>query len=246
MTLTPLMTSSISIIIPTLNEAENIPALKPLVQQVAEIIIVDGGSSDTTVQLATDLGLSVLHTDRGRGAQLNLGAGKATSQILLFLHADTVLPQAFPNLVNNCLAQKEIILGAFSLGIESTSLPLRIISIGANVRSRILQLPYGDQSLFIHKTDFEKLGGFPETPIMEDYIFVNLAKKKGKVETLPQTVLTSARRWQKLGPVRTTCMNQLMILGYRLGVTPEKLASFYRGGSLFRKFGRNKRTHTID
>ena len=240
------MTSSISIIIPTLNEAENIPALKLLVQQVAEVIIVDGGSSDTTVELAADLGLSVLHTDKGRGAQVNLGASKATSQVLLFLHADTVLPPAFPRLVNNCLTQKGTILGAFSLGIESTSWLLRIVSGGANIRSRFLQLPYGDQSLFIRKTDFEKLGGFPETPIMEDYIFVKLAKKKGKVATLPQTVLTSARRWQKLGPIRTTCVNQLMILGYCVGITPEKLASFYRSGSLFRKFSRNKGTHTID
>lgn len=240
------MTSSISIIIPTLNEAENIPALKALVQQVAEIIVVDGGSSDTTVQLATDLGLSVLHTDKGRGAQLNLGADKATSQILLFLHADTVLPPAFPKLVSDCLAQQNTVLGAFSLGIESASWLLRIVSGGANLRSRLLQLPYGDQSLFMCNTDFEKLGGFPETPIMEDYIFVKLAKKMGQVETLPQTVLTSARRWQKMGPVRTTCINQLMILGYRLGVTPEKLASFYRSGSLFREFGRHKRTDTID
>lgn len=240
------MTSSISIIIPTLNEAENIPALKMLFPQVSEVIVVDGGSSDTTVQLAADLGFSVLHTDKGRGAQVNLGASKATSQILLFLHADTVLPPAFPKLINNCLEQKDTILGAFSLGIKPTSWLLRMVSAGTNLRSRLLQLPYGDQSLFIRKTDFEKLGGFPETPIMEDYIFVKLAKRKGKVETLPQKALTSARRWQKLGPLRTTCINQLMILGYCLGVTPEKLVSLYRTGSLFGKFGGDKRTHTID
>jgi len=239
------MTSSISIIIPTLNEAGNIPALKGLIPQVAELILVDGGSSDVTVQLATDLGMSVLHTDKGRGAQLNLGASRANSRILLFLHADTVLPSAFPKLIINCLAQKKTILGSFSFGVQSASLLLRIISSGVNFRSRVLQLPYGDQSLFIRKTDFETLGGFPETPIMEDYIFVKLAKKHGRVTTLPQTVLTSARRWQKIGPIRTTCINQLMILGYSMGVTPEKLASFYRNGSIFRKFGRNKGTHTI-
>ncbi len=240
------MTSSISIIIPTLNEAGNIPALKMLIPQVAEVIVVDGGSSDTTVQIATDLGISVLHTDKGRGAQLNLGAGMATSEILLFLHADTVLPPAFPELVTDCLEQKETILGSFSLEIQPASLLLRLICAGANLRSRFLQLPYGDQSLFIRKTDFETIGGFPETPIMEDYIFVKLVKKYGKVKTLPQTVTTSARRWQTIGPIRTTCINQLMILGYKLGVTPEKLASIYRSGSLFRKFGRNKRTHTIN
>ncbi len=240
------MTSSISIIIPTLNEAGNIPALKTLIPQVAEVIVVDGGSSDATGQIATDLGISVLHTDKGRGAQLNLGAGMATSEILLFLHADTVLPPAFPELVADCLAQKETILGSFSLEIQPASLLLRLICAGANLRSRFLQLPYGDQSLFIRKTDFETIGGFPEMPIMEDYTFVKLAKKLGKVRTLPQTVTTSARRWQTIGPIRTTCINQLMILGYKLGVTPEKLASIYRSGSLFRKFGRNKRTHTIN
>jgi rSAM/selenodomain-associated transferase 2 len=240
------MTSNISIIIPTLNEAQNIPALKPLIQQVNEIIVIDGGSSDTTVQLATNLGFTVLRTDKGRGAQLNLGAGKASSQILLFLHADTTLPPTFPALITNCLARKDTILGSFSLGINSTSLLLKIVRISANLRSRFLQLPYGDQSLFIRKTDFEELGGFPETPIMEDYIFVKMAKKRGKVQTLPQTVFTSARRWQKLGVLRTTYINQLIILGYWLGVTPEKLASFYRSGRIFRKFSRNKGTHTID
>jgi rSAM/selenodomain-associated transferase 2 len=240
------MTSSISIIIPTLNEAGNIPALKMLIPQVSEIIVVDGGSNDATVKIATDLGISVLHTDKGRGVQLNIGAGMATSEILLFLHADTVLPPAFSELVIDCLAQEETILGSFSLEIQPASLLLRLICAGANLRSRFLQLPYGDQSLFIRKTDFETIGGFPETPIMEDYTFVKLAKKLGKVRTLPQTVTTSARRWQTIGPIRTTCINQLMILGYKLGVTPEKLASIYRSGSLFRKFGRNKRTHTIN
>ncbi len=239
------MTSSISIIIPTLNEAENIPTLKPLIPQVTEIIVVDGGSNDATVQLAEELGISVRRTDKGRGAQLNLGAAHATSRILLFLHADTVLPSAFPKLITDCLAQGQTILGSFSLGIEPASLLLKVVSVGANFRSRAFQLPYGDHSMFIRKTDFETLGGFPETAIMEDYIFVKLAKKHGKVTTLPQTVSTSARRWQKIGPIRTTCINQMMIVGYRLGVTPEKLASFYRRGMLFRKFGRNKRTHTI-
>lgn len=239
------MTSSISIIIPTLNEAGNIPALKLLIPQVAEIIVVDGGSSDTTVPLAEALGITVLYTEKGRGAQLNLGAAYATSQILLFLHADTVLPPAFPELIDTCLVPGQTILGSFSLKIESASLLLKAVSAGANLRSRIFQLPYGDQSLFIRQSTFETLGGVPETAIMEDYIFVKLAKKYGKVTTLPQTVSTSARRWQKIGPIRTTCINQLIILGYRLGISSEKLASFYRRGTLFRKFGRNKGTHTI-
>ena len=239
------MTSSISIIIPTLNEEKRIPFLKQLLPQAAEVIVVDGGSSDRTVQIATELGLSVLHGGNGRGAQLNAGAAVAQSSTLLFLHIDTRLPKEFPKLIKDCLQQHDTVMGAFSLGIESESVILEMICLGANLRSRLLQLPYGDQSLFIHKTDFESLGGFPEIPIMEDYIFVQRAKRKGKVRTLPQTVTTSARRWQNLGPVKTTVINQLIILGYRLGISPEKLASFYRRGRLFRKAGGNKGTDPI-
>ena len=239
------MTCSIAIIIPTLNEEKRIPLLKQLLPQVTEVIVVDGGSNDKTVQIATDIGLSVLHCSNGRGAQLNTGAAAAQSSILLFLHADTSLPMEFPKRINDCLQQHNTVAGAFSLGTKDNSFLLKMICLGANIRSRLLQLPYGDQSLFIRKTDFESLGGFPELPIMEDYIFVQMAKQKGKVRTLPQTVITSARRWQKLGAVKTTVINQLVILGYRFGVSPEKLASFYRRGGLLRKVRGDKRTDTI-
>ena len=239
------MTSDISIIIPTLNEAKRIPLLQQLLAQVDEVIVVDGGSSDRTVQLATDLGISVLTCNNGRGAQLNIGAAAANSSILLFLHVDTVLPEKFPELITACLQQHGTVAGAFSLGIHSHSFLLRMICMGANLRSRLLQLPYGDQSLFIRKADFATSGGFPEIPIMEDYIFVKMLQKKGKIVTLPQTVCTSARRWRKLGPIRTTLINQMMILGYRMGIAPEKLALFYRSGGIFRKLGRDKGTHPI-
>ena len=239
------MISSISIIIPTLNEEKRIPFLEQLLPQVAEVIVVDGGSSDQTVKIATDLGISVLHCGNGRGAQLNAGAVAAQSSTLLFLHVDTTLPKEFPKLIDTCLREHDTVLGAFSLGIESSSLLMRMICLGANLRSKLLQLPYGDQSLFIRKTDFELLNGFPKLPIMEDYIFVQKAKQKGKIQTLPQTVITSARRWEKLGPIKTTVINQLMILGYHFGVSPEKLASFYRNRRILRKAGGNKGTDTI-
>ena len=239
------MTSNISIIIPTLNEAENLPALKPLTNLVEEIIVVDGGSSDASVQIAKGLGFTVLASDKGRGVQLNLGAEKASSTLLLFLHADTLLPSGFPDLVKDCLADPKTILGSFSLQLDNKNILLHIICACANLRSRYLSLPYGDQAFFLRKHDFHALGGFPEIPIMEDYVFVKQAKKQGKVRTLPQTVTTSARRWQALGPTLTTVINQLMILGYRLGVSPEKLASFYRSRRILRKLSGNKGTNTV-
>lgn len=239
------MTSNISIIIPTLNEAGNLPALKALTRQVAEVIVVDGGSNDATVQIAKELGFTVLSSDKGRGVQLNLGAKKATAPCLLFLHADTFLPPAFPDLVTDCLADPETILGSFSLQLDTKNLAMRTICACANLRSRYLQLPYGDQAFFLRRHDFHALGGFPKMPIMEDYAFVKLAQKQGKIRTLPQTVTTSSRRLQAVGPILTTVINQLMILGYRLGVSPERLASFYRSRRILRKLRGNKGTNTV-
>ncbi len=230
MTSTGLKTSNISIIVPTLNEAENLPALQAAAMHVEELIVVDGGSTDDTVKIANNLGFRVLEEIRsgGRGAQLNTGAANATAPLLLFLHADTLLPSGFQFAVIECLGNPETILGAFSLKVNGGGTALNFIAMCANIRSRFLQLPYGDQTFFLRKNDFTELGGFPKLPIMEDFTFVKQAKKMGRIKTLPQTVTTSARRWQRLGPMRTTLINQLVILGYYMGMKPEKLAAFYR------------------
>ncbi len=223
-------TSNISIIVPTLNEAENLPSLQAVAMMVEELIVVDGGSTDDTVKIAKNLGFRVIEEvcSGGRGAQLNTGAANASSPLLLFLHADTLLPSGFQYDVTECLANPDIILGAFSLKVNGGGALLNFIAMCANIRSRFLQLPYGDQTFFLRKNDFTKLGGFPKLPIMEDFTFVKQAKKLGTIKTLPQTVTTSARRWQRLGPMRTTLINQLVILGYYMGMKPEKLAAFYR------------------
>ncbi len=228
MTLTALKTSNISIIVPTLNEATTLEGLLPAAAMAAELIVVDGGSTDDTVMRARALGFRVLKSDQGRGAQLNLGAAAAVSPLLLFLHADTVLPENFAAAVTECLADRGTILGAFSLEVAASGLLLSLICKGTNIRARFFRLPYGDQSLFLRREDFQTLGGFPKIAIMEDYVFVRQAKKRGAIVTLHQAVTTSGRRWQKLGPIRTTLINQLMILGYHLGIAPEKLALFYR------------------
>ncbi len=223
-------TSTISIIVPTLNEAENLPLLQAAAAEVAELIVVDGGSTDDTVNIARGLGFRVKKEigSGGRGMQLNSGAKSASSKILLFLHADTQLPSDFSTLVQSCLDNPKVSLGAFSLKVDEGGLLLNYIIALANLRSRLLHIPYGDQSFFLRKEDFMNIGGFQEVPIMEDFMLVKAAKKRGRIETLPQTVTTSSRRWQRLGPIRTTFINQLIVMGYYLGVSPRRLADFYR------------------
>ncbi len=230
MTSTLRKTSNISIIVPTLNEADNLPLLEPAAAVVKELIVVDGGSTDNTVQIAQDHGFRVMEEvgAGGRGAQLNTGAKNASASLILFLHADTQLPLGFQDAVIRCLSDPDTALGAFSLKVDGGNTAIKFIAKCANIRSRFLQIPYGDQSFFLRKETFTDLGGFPELPIMEDFIFVREARKKGRIRTLTQTVTTSARRWQRLGPVRTTLINQLVVLGYYLGVKPKKLATFYR------------------
>ena len=246
MTSTLLQTSDISIIIPTLNEESQIGNWQKLQSLVGgrfcaipgahdtgasipcEIIIVDGGSSDQTVSLARDQGFRVEACNSGRGAQLNHGARLASGRILLFLHADTELPADFATPLLHCLNKTSTLAGAFSLTIQDAGLLLQAVCFGANLRSRLLHLPYGDQAIFIRRDDFLRLGGFPEAPIMEDFIFIKRARQEGRITTLPQRVTTSARRWQRLGAIRTTLINQLVIIGFYVRVPLQKLASLYR------------------
>jgi rSAM/selenodomain-associated transferase 2 len=229
MTLTPLKTSDISIIIPALNEEDNIPFLaKNLEGGDFEILLVDGGSTDATVELARRHSFTVITSRPGRGQQQNMGARYAHGKILLFLHADTRLPENFTTSVIQTLESGRYVAGAFSLAIEKPTLAMRFITTCANLRSHLFHLPYGDQAIFIRHDTFLKLEMFPELPIMEDYVFIKRAKKHGRIAVLKDTVITSARRWRRLGVVRTTLINQLVILGFFFKVSPEKLALLYR------------------
>lgn len=229
MTSTHQKTSNISVIIPTLNEEESLKALPAsLFDPAGEVIIVDGDSSDGTRRIAKEKGFRVERSKPGRAVQLNLGAGCATGDVLLFMHADTQPPTGFTQHILQALSNQQIIAGAFSLAIKDATGTMAFIAHCANLRSRLFQLPYGDQAIFIRKQDFIRYGPFPELPIMEDYAFITLLRKQGKIVTLPQRVLTSSRRWQRLGVLRTTVINQLLILGYTLKLDPQKLASLYR------------------
>lgn len=226
-------TFSISVIIPTLNEAANLVATLAPLRGVTglEVIVADGGSTDATVALAEAAGVRVVVVPPGRAGQQNGGAVLATGEILLFLHADTSLPEGFAEAVRSCLAQPGVVAGAFRLGIAGEGWRLRLIERLANRRSRWLKMPYGDQGLFMRRESFAAVGGFPTQEIMEDFELIRRLKKRGKVALLELSVRTSARRWQRLGVPRTTMINQLVILGYFLGVAPARLAGWYRGAA---------------
>lgn len=223
--------TSLSIIIPVLNEAEQIEAtISPLLQNLdVELIVVDGGSEDQTVELLKSLGIQfIVSPEKGRANQMNIGAAVATGEILLFLHADTRLSEGYQDAINKTLSNPTVIAGAFELAIDGVQKPLRWVEKMVNLRSRFLSLPYGDQGIFLKASVFHEMGGFAQMPIMEDFEFIQRLKKRGKILIVPQSVLTSSRRWQKLGVWRTTLINQLMILGYYLGISPTQLARWYR------------------
>lgn len=222
----------ISIIIPVFNEGAIIQQTLQnllLTDETVEIILVDGGSQDNTKELAKAMGVKAITLSPGnRAKQMNFGAKLAQGDILLFLHADTTLPKNFISIIQDTLGQPNTIAGAFELNIDAPQLSLRLVETLVNLRSRLFSLPYGDQAIFLKASVFQMSGGFPELPIMEDFVFVRRLNKQGKIAIAPQAVLTSSRRWQKLGVVKTTLVNQLMIIGYFLGVPIERLANFYR------------------
>jgi len=221
----------LSIVIPTLNEAAQITQTLTRLRAQSPGVdcwVVDGGSVDQTVELAIVSGARVLHCTGGRGAQLNLGARHAAGDTLLFLHADTQLPPDFEGEVESVLSQPGVVAGAFPLDIASADWRLKLVMWGTQHRSRWLQLPYGDQALFLKRSTFEATGGFPLLPIMEDFVWVRSLQRLGRIALAQSPVLTSDRRWKRLGLVQTTIVNQLMILGYFAGVSPQRLAQWYR------------------
>jgi rSAM/selenodomain-associated transferase 2/rSAM/selenodomain-associated transferase 1 len=220
----------ISVIIPALNEA---PVILPTVEaaqqgQPHQILVVDGGSSDATIALARNVGASVLTSQPGRARQMNAGAAAATGNLLLFLHADTLLPAAWPQVIFDMLRLPNVVAGAFSFRVAGNFPGRRLLEWGTNWRSRARQMPYGDQGLFLRQGLFDELGGFADLSIMEDYDFVRRLRHRGRVLTAGAAILTSARRWQSLGLVRATLTNQLLVAAYHLGVQPRTLARWYR------------------
>ncbi|MGO8744649.1 MAG: TIGR04283 family arsenosugar biosynthesis glycosyltransferase [Thermoguttaceae bacterium] len=226
----------VSVVIPALNEAPHLEDILPDLQHAknVETILVDGGSSDRTAETAEKHGCRLLRCNPGRARQMNAGAQAAGGSILVFLHADTRLPAGFDMAVRAILQESTVVAGAFRLGINAPGLAFRILERAVNLRAKWLGMPYGDQALFLRKETFTGLGGFPELPIMEDFELVKRLRRLGRIRIVPLPVSTSGRRWQDLGIWRTTWINQKVILGYGLGVSPQRLAHWYHGDHLRR------------
>ena len=219
----------VSVIIPAFNEALNIEkTIRKAHNNDTEVIVVDGGSDDDTVARATRTGARVERSSRGRAVQQNHGASAARSRVLLFLHADTHLPHGFINHIFEALMDPETVAGAFRFKTDLDHPLMKLIEFGANIRSRYLKLPYGDQGLFFRRGVFETVGGFPEVSIAEDLLLMNQISKQGRIRIASVHAVTSGRRWQTHGLLRTTLINQIIVAGCCLGISSRILARLYR------------------
>ena len=216
----------LSVIIPTYNEERTLGHTLDRVRRgnAWEVIVVDGRSTDRTAQIARAHGATVVDSPPGRGRQLTAGASTATGDTLLFLHADTSLPLGFDDYVFRALDQPGVCAGAFRLSIDAQGRSFRLSERMVNFRSRVHQMPYGDQAIFVRADVFHKVGGFPDLPIMEDYVLIRRLRCIGRIEIAPASVVTSGRRWIDHGVWRTTLRNQVCIAAYRLGVSPARIA----------------------
>lgn len=222
------MEHSISVIIPTLNEAWNLETtLNSIGSDALEVIVSDGGSHDKTTEVAGKWGAKTLQGRAGKATQMNTAASSAQGDILLFLHGDTKLPSGYSRAITDILSRPKVVGGAFRLGINGDGLGLRLIEIGANIRSVLFSTPYGDQAIFIKRDLFLEIGGYTDIPIMEDFDLIRRLRQHGNVKTAKESVCTSNRRWSKHGVLKTTAWNWIIVGAWSLGVNPIRLATWY-------------------
>ena len=221
--------SPVSVVIPALDEAARIGAAidSAFAAGAAEVIVADGGSSDATVAIARDRGARIIEGERMRSRQMNRGAESANGDALIFLHADTLLPPGAADAVTRSL-NSGIVFGGFRLAFREDAWRLRVAAFMINARNAITRCPWGDQAQFIRRDVFLAAGGFREIAIMEDYELAIRMKRRGRTVVLPQKVQTSGRRFLEKGVLRTAAINWRIIVAWRRGADPEKLAQIYR------------------
>ncbi|MFL5088988.1 MAG: TIGR04283 family arsenosugar biosynthesis glycosyltransferase [Xanthobacteraceae bacterium] len=221
----------LSIILPVLDEADIIAdalaALAPLRQRGAEVIVVDGGSRDGTVDLARPAADRVIASPRGRAAQMNAGAALARGAVLLFLHADTRLPGNADALVLAGLERSGRAWGRFNIAIAGRSPLLAIVAAAINFRSRLTRIATGDQAIFVSRDVFAAVGGFPDIALMEDVALSRALKRISRPVCVAAKVTTSGRRWEQHGVLRTVVLMWRLRLAYFLGAEPATLARRY-------------------
>jgi rSAM/selenodomain-associated transferase 2 len=221
----------LSIIVPALREAENLARLLPVLRAAApgaEIIVADAGSDDGTREIAARVsGVTVLDCPRGRARQMNAGAAAARGESLLFLHADTALPAGFEASIARALADPDVVGGRFDVRLDNPAWPYRLIGGLMNWRSRLSGISTGDQALFVRRAVFEALGGYLEIPLMEDIEFTSRLKRRGRLAALRDRVVTSARKWEREGVLRTVLLMWTLRLLYACGVSPARLHRWY-------------------
>ncbi|MET0501957.1 MAG: TIGR04283 family arsenosugar biosynthesis glycosyltransferase [Candidatus Binatia bacterium] len=219
----------ISVVMPVLNEEKSIAVTVAALARFKphELIIVDGGSSDRTALISNRLGVTLLESPRGRGTQMNHGARQATGDVLLFLHADTRLPDSAFDDIRGALGDPRCVGGRFDVQLDGSHWMLRVIGPLISLRSRVSQVATGDQGIFVRRDIFAELGGYPDIPLMEDVAFSQALKRRGAVACLRSRVITSARRWERDGVWRTILKMWTLKSLYLAGISPLRLKRYY-------------------
>lgn len=221
----------LSIVIPALNDAAvlsaTLPLLQPLRRAGHEVVLVDGGSCDGTPEIAGAFVDAVLSARRGRASQMNTGAAIAHGDVLLFLHADTRLPNDVTERVCTAMGSPAVVWGRFDVRLSSRQWWARVIEFAMNLRSRVSGIATGDQAMFVRRRTFLRLGGFPDLPLMEDIAISRRLKRLARPLCLRARVTTSSRRWESQGWLRTVLLMWWLRLAYALGVSPATLARAY-------------------
>ena len=228
------MSVTFSVIIPVLHEnaviSETIGRIRSFAGgEAAEIIVADGDPAGGTLRAIADGSVRKLLSEPGRGRQLNRGAGAASGEILLFLHADTKLPPDALIRIGETLHDETLAGGAFDLAIDSPRRAFRPIERVASIRTRLTRIPYGDQAIFLRYDWFRSLGGFRDLPIMEDVDLMRRLKQAGgRIAILPERAVTSARRWEREGILFATLRNWSLVTLFLCGVDAQRLVRWYR------------------
>jgi rSAM/selenodomain-associated transferase 2 len=221
----------LAIVIPALNEAANLSRLLPDLARGcpgADIVVVDGGSGDDTAAVVARLpGPWLLESARGRAVQMNHGAREAGGDTLLFLHADTRLPDGAARAIEQALAEPGVVGGRFDVRFDNERPLFRVIAWFMNTRSRASGICTGDQAIFVRRADFEAVGGYPEIPLMEDIELSRRLKRRGNLRALRLRVTTSARKWEREGPLRTIGLMWALRFLHFCGVAPTRLHRWY-------------------